>query len=55
MPLPAITASSSTGWMKTPSRPGKRESWIACHQSANGTGITVPPSRSIAAIFVFGA
>ena len=41
--------------MKTPSRPGKLDVTIACHQSANGTGITVPPSRSIASIFVLGA
>ena len=37
------------------SNPVHRDSWIAFHHSAKGTGMTVPPSRSIASTFVRGA
>ena len=40
MPFPAITASSSTGWTKSPSTPGYEPSSIDCHQRSNGTLIT---------------
>ena len=55
MPLPAITASSSKAWMNVASTPGYARSSNVCHQRSNGTLITRPPSRSIAATLVAGA
>ena len=55
VPLPAMTSSFSTGWMKRPSTPSKRWLSMTPHHSSNDIGTARPPSRSIAASFACGA
>ena len=55
VPLPAITAVSAKGCTYSPSSPAKRPLVSVSHHSANGTLITVPPSRSTASVLALGA
>src|SRR5258705_10117506 len=55
VPLPAITAGSATGWMKSPSMPGYPCSSMTRHQVSNGTFTILAPRRSMASSLVFGA